>query len=93
MQPDIDRARLSRDVRQWLSEKGLTTRGAALIYPGLNPAMISRACSEQILSAASMILLCEVMKRTPFDYLLLLDGAKRNQTVTAIVPRETRGTA
>lgn len=93
MQPDIDRERLSRDVRQWLSEMNLTTRGAALIYPGLNPAMISRACSEQILSAASMILLCEVMKRKPSEYLLLLDGAKRNQTVTAIVPRETRGTA
>lgn len=93
MQPDIDRARLSRDVRQWLSDMKLTTRGAAFLYPGLNPAMVSRACSEQILSAPSLLLLCQVMKRDPFDYLILLDSVQRKQTVTAIVPRETRGSA
>lgn len=93
MQPDIDRARLSRDVRKWLDEKNLTTRSAAGIYPGLNPAMISRACSEQILSAPSLLILCSVMQRNPFDYLVLLDSPKRKQTVTAFVPRETRGSA
>jgi hypothetical protein len=89
MQPEIDRARLARDVRQWLDDNRLTTRSAPQIYPGLNPAMISRACRESILSAASMLALCAAMKRDPTAYLTFLD--KRNQTVTANVHRETRG--
>lgn len=89
MQPDIDRARLARDVRVWLFDNLLTTRSAPLAHPGLNPAMISRACSESVLSAASMLALCAAMKRDPTTYLIFLD--KRNQAVTANVHRETRG--
>lgn len=89
MQPEIDRARLSRDVRKWLVDNGLTTRSAQQACPGLNPAMISRACAESILSAASMLALCAAMKCDPTTYLVFLD--KRNQTVTANVHRETRG--
>lgn len=91
MQPEIDRARLARDVRQWLDDNRLTTRSAPQIYAGLNPAMISRACSESVLSAASMLALCAAMKRDPTLYLTFRD--KRNQTVTASVQRETRGAA
>ncbi|NEI60933.1 hypothetical protein [Rhizobium leguminosarum] len=91
MQPEIDRSRLSRDVRQWLADNRLTTRSAAAIYAGVNPAMISRACSEQVLSAASLLALCACMKRDPMDFLTFV--SKRNQTVTAIVPRETSRTA
>lgn len=93
MQPDIDRTRLSRDVRQWLADNKLTTRSASAVYAGLNPAMISRACSEQILSGASLLVVCQVMRRNPFDYLTFVDQRERKQTVTAIVPRETRGSA
>ncbi|MGR9252719.1 hypothetical protein [Rhizobium leguminosarum] len=89
MQPEIDRARLSRDVRRWLTDNELTTRSAQQAHPGLNPAMISRACSESVLSAASMLALCAAMKRDPTTYLTFLD--KRNQAVTASVHRETRG--
>ncbi|TBE54446.1 hypothetical protein U8P68_10760 [Rhizobium ruizarguesonis] len=89
MQPEIDRARLARDVRVWLFDKHLTTRSAPQIHAGLNPAMISRACRESVLSAASMLALCAAMKRDPTTYLIFLD--KRNQAVTANVRRETRG--
>lgn len=91
MQPEIDRARLSRDVRQWLADNKLTTRTASASYPGLNPAMLSRACGERILSAPSLLVVCMVMRKDPRDYLVLHDTPKRNQTVTAMVPRETRG--
>jgi len=91
MQPEIDRARLARDVRQWLDDNRLTTRSAPQIYAGLNPAMISRACRESILSAASMLALCTAMKCDPTAYLTFLH--KRNQAVTAHVNRETRGAA
>ncbi|ARM12107.1 MULTISPECIES: hypothetical protein [Rhizobium] len=91
MQPEIDRARFARDVRKWLAENKLSTRDAQQAHPGLNPAMISRACREDVLSAASMLALCAAMKRDPTTYLTFLD--KRNQTVTANVSRETRGAA
>jgi hypothetical protein len=91
MQPEIDRARLARDVREWLSDNGLTTRSAQQACRGLNPAMISRACSQSVLSAASMLALCVAMKRDPTIYLVFFD--KRNQAVTANVHRETRGAA
>ena len=93
MRPEIDRARLSRDVRKWLADSGLTTRSAAAHFPGLNAAMISRACGERVLSAPSLLVVCSVMRRDPRDYLVLHDSAQRNQTVTAMVPRETRGMA
>lgn len=89
MQPDIDRARLARDVRVWLVDNKLSTRDAQQAHPGLNPAMISRACRQSVLSAASMLVLCAAMKRDPVSYLILVD--KRFQTVTANVHRETRG--
>lgn len=91
MQPDIDRERLANDTRQWLADNKLTTRSAPTIYAGLNPAMISRACSEKVLSAASMLALCACMKRDPMDFLTFV--SKRNQSVTAIVPRETSRSA
>lgn len=91
MQPEIDRARFARDVRRWLAENKLSTRDAQAAHPGLNPAMISRACRQDVLSAASMLALCAAMKRDPIPYLIYVD--KRNQAVTASVHRETRGAA
>lgn len=89
MQPEIDRARFARDVRKWLFDNQLSTRVAQQAHPGLNPAMISRACRQDVLSAASMLALCAAMKRDPVAYLIYVD--KRNQAVTANVHRETRG--
>jgi hypothetical protein len=90
MRPDIDRARLSRDTRQWIADNRLSTRRATDIYPGLNPAMISRACSEAVLSAASLLTLCAAMRKDPMDYLAMRDSPSKNQAVTANVSRETR---
>jgi hypothetical protein len=89
MQPDFDRQRFSQDVARWLKGTGLSYRAAASLHPGLNPAMLSRACAEQVLSAASILLLCRVVGLDPMLYLVILD--KKNQAVTAIAPRETSG--
>jgi hypothetical protein len=87
MRPDIDRSKLSADTRQWLSREGLTTRSASAAFSGLNPAMISRACNEQVLSAASLLVLCRAMRRNPMRY-LLPDGQQK-QPVTPFGKRET----
>lgn len=93
MIPDIDRDLLALDTRAWLAERGLSTRGASMTIPGLNPAMISRACNCQILSAASHLALCSAMGRKPERYLRFVDRSQRNQTVTAIAQRETQKNA
>lgn len=84
---DINRDLLSSDTRQWLADNGLSTRRAAEIYEGINPAIISRACSRTPLSPGNLLALCACMKRDPMRYLIFV--SKRNQTVTAMVPRET----
>ncbi|MBP2560830.1 hypothetical protein J2857_003599 [Neorhizobium galegae] len=89
MIPDIDRARLSVDTLQWLKDNNLSTRSASASFPGLNPAMVSRACTEQVLSAASLLTLCRVMQRDPLRYLIFTERRKQNQAVTAIGKRET----
>jgi hypothetical protein len=93
MRPEIDRARLSSDTRQWLQDNRLSTRSAAAIYIGLNPAMVSRACSETVLSAASLLTLCAAMRRDPMDYLAMRNSPSKIQAVTANASRETRGLA
>lgn len=90
MIPDIDRDRLALETRAWLDRKGLSTRNASLEFPGLNPAMISRACSCQVLSAASHLALCAAMGVDPARYLRFTDRRQQNQTVTAFEKRETR---
>lgn len=89
MIPDIDRARLASDTRAWLAANNLSTRSAAAAFPGLNPAMVSRACTEQVLSAASLLTLCRAMCRDPMHYLVMVERGQRNQTVTAFGKRET----
>jgi hypothetical protein len=91
MIPDLDRERLAIETRAWLEEKRLSTRNASISFPGLNPAMISRACSCQILSAASHLALCAAMGVDPSRYLIFVDRNKQKQTVTEIGKRETSG--
>lgn len=87
MKPDIDRAKLASETREWLTRNGLTTRSASASFSGVNPAMVSRACNEQVLSAASLLVLCHAMHRNPMRY-LLIEGQQK-QHVTAFGKRET----
>lgn len=88
---DIDRALLCTDVKTWLATEGLTLRGAAGRFDGVNAAMLSRACNGHVLSAGSLLALCHAMDRDPRRYLVFVDPIQRNQAVTAIVQRETEG--
>lgn len=90
MIPDIDRDRLAEDTRAWLARTGLSTRNASAEFPGLNPAMISRACSCQVLSAASHLALCGAMGVSPTEYLRFVDRHQQIQAVTPFEKRETR---
>lgn len=89
MRPDIDRDLLALDARDWLASLGLSTRNASVSFPGLNPAMISRATTCQVLSAASMLALCSAMGRDPARYLRFTSEPVRKQSVTANDFRET----
>lgn len=86
--PDIDRALLAADVSTWMPRNGLTTRSASAVFAGLNPAMVSRACTQQVLSAASLLTLCCAMQADPLRYLVNV-SRQQNQAVTAIAARET----
>lgn len=87
MKPQVDRALLAGHVRQWLSENGKSYRIAAGEFPILNPAMLSRACSEQVLSVESFLALCCVIGLQPMDY--LRGNGEAKQSVTAMGKRET----
>lgn len=89
MKPDIDRDLLAARLDAWLSARGLSYRQAARACPGLNPAMINRARTGQVMSAASLLALCRAMGADPFEFLVVTDGGKKNQTVTAIDKRGT----
>jgi hypothetical protein len=84
---EIDRALFAVDVRHALEKRDLSYRHAVLAWPVLNVAMLSRACSEQVLSAGNFLALCQVFELDPFRYLAVPE-IKRNQTVSAIVSRE-----
>lgn len=89
VKPDIDRALLAADVTAWLKARGLSTRNASAACEGLNPAMLSRACTGKVLSAESLLALCRAIDVNPMRYLVMAPLLK-NQTVTAIGKRETR---
>ena len=92
---DIDRARLAGDVAAWLAAENLSYRQAARHFDGLNPAMINRALTGRVLSAASLLALCRAVGIDPRRYLVLVDPLERhqqdqqNQAVTGIASRET----
>lgn len=88
VKPDIDRGRLSEDVTAWLVSHKLSTRNASAVFRGLNPAMLSRACTGKVLSAESLLALCAAMEIDPTRYLTWVPLLK-NQTVTANGKRET----
>lgn len=89
VKPDIDRTQLAADVTAWLRAHGLSTRSASSVFDGLNPAMLSRACTGKVLSAESLLALCMAMGGDPMRYLVMVPLLK-NQTVTAFEKRETR---
>lgn len=89
MRPDIDRDRLAQRFDGWLRGQGLSYRQVAAAHEGLNPAMINRVRTGQVLSAASLLALCRAMGADPLDFLILVDPAQRKQAVTAKVQRET----
>lgn len=90
VKPDIDRVRLAADVTAWLRAQGLSTRNASALFEGVNPAMLSRACTGKVLSAESLLALCRAMQCDPMRYLVMTPLLK-NQTVTAFDQRETAG--
>ena len=89
VKPDINRVLLAADVTAFLLERKLSTRNASAEFEGINPAMLSRACTGKILSAESLLALCSAMNLDPMRYLVMVPLLK-NQTVTAIGKRETR---
>lgn len=89
VKPEIDRSLLAADVTAWLVAHGLSTRNASLVFEGINPAMLSRACTGKVLSAESLLALCKAMGGNPMRYLVMVPLLK-NQTVTAFGKRETR---
>ncbi|QXZ79640.1 hypothetical protein [Rhizobium sp. L51/94] len=91
MAPDFDRAGFSHDVRQWLDRQRLSYRAAVAAHPSLNPAMLSRACHQKVLSVASVLMLARVIGLDPMAY--LVDGGQQNQAVTASDKRETLAVA
>lgn len=95
MRPELDRGRLSRDVKGFLAARGLSYRQAAAAFVLLNPAMLSRAVNGQVLSVESFLALCGTVGLDPMAYLVApgQDNGFRNQAVTAIVRRETAADA
>lgn len=89
MRPDIDRDKLAKRLGAWIDAQGLSYRQAASLHEGLNPAMINRARTGQVLSAPSLLALCRAMGADPFEFLVLVDPAQSKQAVTAKVQRET----
>ncbi len=89
MRPDIDRDALAARFDAWLKARGLSYRQAAAAHDGLNPAMINRVRTGQVLSAASLLALCRAMGADPLEFLILVDPALKKQAVTAKVQRET----
>lgn len=89
MRPDIDRDKLAKRFGAWIEGQGLSYRQAASLHDGLNPAMINRARTGQVLSAASLLALCRAMGADPLEFLVFIDPAQSKQAVTAKVQRET----
>lgn len=89
MRPEIDRDRLARSLGTWIERHGYSYRQAASQHEGLNPAMINRARTGQVLSAASLLALCRAMGANPLEFLIFIDQTKQKQVVTAIGKRET----
>jgi len=94
---DIDRASFGLVVNEWLRKQGLSYRSASSEWPELNPAMLSRAVNGDVLSAANMLLICDLMGVDPFLFLHrdVRPAAGRSppvvfqkQPVTEIAPRE-----
>lgn len=86
---EIDRDRLAADVSAALKRRGYSYREAVFVWPELNVAMLSRACTGQVLSAGNLLALCRALDLDPFAY-LAARKAVLNPTVTAIGSRETR---
>lgn len=86
---DIDRQRLSADVTAFLDARGYSYRDAVFVWPALNPAMLSRAASGQVLSAGNLLALCQAFGLDPFVYVTTGQKAAPNPAVTAIDTRET----
>lgn len=74
-------------IKLKLDSEGLTYAGACARHPYLNKAMLSRACSQHVLSVPSYLALCLAFGLDPQTYLKV--SVKQNQAVTAIVTRET----
>ena len=89
MRPEIDRDKLALRFGAWIDLQGYSYRQAASLHEGLNPAMINRARTGQVLSAASLLALCRAMGADPLEFLVFVDQTKQKQAVTAKVQRET----
>jgi|GEM_PF-1947099 hypothetical protein len=91
MRPGVDRAKLAYHVAAFLDREGLSYRDAAVRFPGLNTAMLSRVKRGAVLAEGSLLAVCAAMGVNPLDYLVFVDPRQQNQTVTAIDKCETEG--
>ncbi|WP_166163156.1 hypothetical protein [Chelativorans oligotrophicus] len=100
---EIDHAAFAAAVAERLARRKLSFERAVAKWPDLNKAMLSRAVNEMPLSAGNFLLLCKVLRMSPYSF-LILDKRRRlrlgdiaerlkNQAVTVDLPRETVGGA
>ncbi|MGL4490537.1 MAG: hypothetical protein ACRCU5_13955 [Rhizobiaceae bacterium] len=85
--PEFHRELFAVAIRIKLESKGMAYGDAVRAHPYLKKAMLSRACTQQILSVPSFLALCLAFDLEPETYLKI--AVKENQSVTAI---DTRGT-
>ena len=96
---EIDWTAFAGAVEERLAKRRLSFDRAVRKWPALNKAMLSRAVNEMPLSAGNFLLLCRLLRVSPYRFLILekrrrlrlSDIAERakNQAVTVELSRET----
>lgn len=80
-----------------LEQRELSYRAAVDKWPELNVAMLSRACSQQNVSAGNLLIICRYLGLDPFVFLVTRKRRRVTmksivkQSVTVSVSREKRG--
>lgn len=95
---EIDHAAFALTVRSSLARRGLSYSDAVDLWPATNRAMWSRAANGKPLSAGNFLLVCRVLRLSPWRF-WQGDKVRRvtmktivKQAVTASATRETERT-
>lgn len=88
---EIDRAAFGHAVLDMLDQHGLSYRDAVARWPHLNTAMLSRACSGQVISAANMLAVCKALGLDPMAF--LIEGKRPRRTMKSIVKQAVTAAA